>query len=84
MDRQFDRPLRLSNGTSIITIASISEAGAFLLQHWPPRRRRRPAYREAVLAIVRALAGKVEPETARQALIAALEDLPVSRVSPRG
>ena len=75
MDRPFDLPLRLSNGTTIVVIASISEAGAFLLQHYPPRRRRRESYRTAVQACVRALAGRVEPEVARQALLLALEDL---------
>ena len=75
MDRQFDHPLKLSDGTTVITVSSISEAGAFLLQHWPPKRRRRPSYRTAVNAIVKALGGRVEPEVARQALLAAIEDI---------
>src|SRR4051794_15815582 len=50
-------------------------AGAFLLQEWPRRRRRRKAYGEAIKACNRAIAGEAEPETARQALIAAIEDL---------
>ena len=33
MDRPFDRPLRLSNGRTVITVASISEAGACSTGH---------------------------------------------------
>ena len=57
---------RLTTTRARDTIASISEAGAFLLQHWPPRRRRRASYRMAVTACVRALAGRIEPEVARR------------------
>ena len=82
MDCPFDRALRLSNGRTVITVASISEAGAFLLQHWPPKRRRRPSYRTAVNACVKALGGRVEPEVARNALVLALEDLAPSHAGP--
>ena len=41
MDRPFDRPLRLSNGQTVVTVASISEAGAFCCRTGHRRRRRR-------------------------------------------
>ena len=59
MDRQFDNPIRLSNGQTVIEVRSISEAGSFLLEHWPAKRRRRPSYRTAVNAIVKALGERV-------------------------
>lgn len=83
MDRAFVHPLRLSDGQTVVTITSAQEAGAFLLQHWPTKRRRRMAYIEAVRACVRAIAGKIEPEVARQALIEALTDLKSSPVQRR-
>ena len=80
MDRAFVHPLRLS---TVVTITSAQEAGAFLLQHWPTKRRRRMAYIEAVRACVRAIGGKVEPEVARRTLIEALTDLKSSPVQRR-
>jgi Protein of unknown function (DUF982) len=75
MDRPFTHPVILGDGRTAVLIGSVAEAGAFLVQRWPLRRRGRAAYRAAVQACLRALAGTVEPEVARQALIAALEDL---------
>jgi hypothetical protein len=75
MDRPFSKPLIVGNGRTSITIASITEAGAFLLTHWPAKKRRRPAYKDALQACVRGLAGQVEPETVRQALVTAMADL---------
>jgi hypothetical protein len=74
MDRPFTHPAILGDGRTAVLIGSVAEAGSFLVQRWPPRRGR-AAYRAAVQACLRALAGTVEPEVARQALIAALEDL---------
>ena len=77
MSRRHGSRLRPSaptqHGETVVTITS-AEAGAFLLQNWPAKRRRQQSYGEAVRACVRALAGKVEPEIARQAPIEAIED----------
>ena len=75
MDRPFEQPLRLGNGQTVVLINSPQEAGCFLLQHWPPRKRRCASYREAVIACVRAVGGTAEPEAARQALLIAVMDL---------
>jgi hypothetical protein len=76
------RPLIVGNGRTTLTIGSVPQAGAFLLQSWPTRRRGRKAYRVAVQACVRALAGQVEAEVARQALLFAIEDLAGTKRAP--
>ena len=75
MDRPFKKPLILGNGRHTLTVASLIGASDFLLNEWPENRRGRKSYRLAVQAIVKAMAGRVEPEVARQALLAALVDL---------
>ncbi|MET0526899.1 MAG: DUF982 domain-containing protein, partial [Microvirga sp.] len=71
MDRPFKKPLILGNGRHTLTVASLIGASDFLLNEWPENRRGRKSYRLAVQAIVKARAGRVEPEVARQALLAA-------------
>jgi hypothetical protein len=84
MDRPFDQPLRLSNGESVIEIATAQQAGIFLLENIPKKRRRPRSYSDAIAACVRAIGGTAEPEACRQALLAALQDLASNRLSRGG
>ena len=63
----------------VTTIDSVMAAGTFLVTRWPQPHHK--AYRDAVRAAVMAISGTGEPETCRQALLAALEDL-AGRSSP--
>jgi Protein of unknown function (DUF982) len=63
MDRPFDQPLRLGNGTRVLVIASVMEAAGFLVEEWPRKKRRLPSYRTAMRACVLALGGRAEPAT---------------------
>ena len=55
-------------------INSVRDAAEALAGDWPMKRSR-PAYRAAIRACHDALAGKVTPEVARQAFIAAAQEV---------
>ena len=57
-------------------INSVSDAAEALAGDWPMRRRR-PAYRAAIRACRDALAGTVTPDVARQAFIAAAQEVEI-------